>query len=157
MFLHFFYVTYKKGKENYITIIKSKEKSIEFNNLNTLLYNKLHLLNSDNNNNNNNTELTNINFYEYFYIKKGLIIENQKYLWDSLIKIYLKHIDIKILIDQEYINNLYNQKILLFDFNIYKNKIIDFLIEHYSHSYSEINHETNNLNQIIASEVKEEN
>lgn len=135
MFLHFFYVTYKKGKQNYIAIIKSKENSLEFNNLNNLLYNKLHLLNSDNNI--NNLESPNINYYEYFYIKKGLIIENQKYLWDNLMKIYLKNIDIKILLDQDYINNLYNQKILLFDFLIYKNQIIDFLIEYYGHSYSE--------------------
>ncbi len=135
MFLHFFYVTYKKGKQNYIAIIKSNENFIEFNNLNNLLYNKLHLLNSDNTI--NTIELSNINYYEYFYIKKGLIIENQKYLWDNLMKIYLKNIDIKILLDQDYINNLYNQKILLFDFNIYKHQIIDFLIEHYSHCYSE--------------------
>lgn len=135
MFLHFFYVTYKKGKQNYIAIIKSKDDSIEFNNLNNLLYNKLHLLNSEI----ENFESNNINYYEYFYIKKGLVIENQKYLWDRLMKIYLKNLDIKILLDQVYINKLYNQKILLFDFDIYKNQIIDFLIEHYSHSYSEIN------------------
>jgi hypothetical protein len=137
MFLHFFYVTYKKGKQNYIAIIKSNENSIEFNNLNNLLYNNLHLLNSDNNINNLG-ELSNINYYEYFYIKKGLIIENQKTIWNNLLKIYLKNIDIKILIDQDYINNLYNQNLLLLDFDIYKNQIIDFLIEHYNHSYSEI-------------------
>lgn len=135
MFLHFFYVTYKKGKENYIAVIKSTDESIEFKNLNNLLYNKLHLLNSEI----DNLDSININYYEYFYIKKGLIIENQKYLWDSLMKIYLKNLDIKILLDQEYINKLYNQKILLFDFDIYKNQIIDFLIEHYSHNYNEIN------------------
>lgn len=135
MFLHFFYVTYKKGKENYIAVIKSTDECIEFKNLNNLLYNKLHLLNSEIETSNS----ININYYEYFYIKKGLIIENQKYLWDSLMKIYLKNLDIKTLLDQEYINKLYNQKILLFDFDIYKNQIIDFLIEHYSHNYNEIN------------------
>lgn len=144
MFLHFFYVTYKKGKQNYIAVIKSRDNSIEFNNLNNLLYNKLHLLNLEI----DNLESTNINYYEYFYIKKGLIIENQKYLWDNLMKIYLKNLDIKILLDQDYINKLYNQKIILFDFDIYKNQIIDFLIEHYSHNYREIK-EINELEEKV--------
>lgn len=152
MFLHFFYVTYKKGKENYIAVIKSTDESIEFKNLNNLLYNKLHLLNSEI----DNLDSININYYEYFYIKKGLIIENQKYLWDSLMKIYLKNLDIKTLLDQEYINKLYNQKILLFDFDIYKNQIIDFLIEHYSYNYNEIN-EINKINKINELEEKVEN
>ena len=68
-------------------------------------------------------------------------------------KIYLKNIDIKILLDQDYINNLYNQKILLFDFEIYKNQIIDFLIEHYSHSYSEFSE----IDETVDTEEKVEN
>jgi hypothetical protein len=87
MFLHFFYVDYKKEKKNFICILKSNtDKEFEFQNLNNILYENL---------NNDSKPNSNFNCFEYFYIKRGLIIENQKYIWDKLMKIYLKKINMK--------------------------------------------------------------
>lgn len=145
MFLHFFYVTYKKEKRNYIVILKSKnKKGIEFQQINDILYNHLYLISSNSVNNDNNNNNITFNYFEYFYIKKGLIIENQKYIWDKLIKIYLKKINIMNIIDEEYISNLYNSNILLYNCNLYNKEIINFITEHYSEKYKE-----DNLNDII--------
>jgi hypothetical protein len=144
MFLHFFYVTYKKEKKNYIVILKTKtNNSIEFHQINDILYKHLYLISSNSINNDNNNNLT-FNYFEYFYIKKGLILENQKYIWDKLIKIYLKKINIMNIIDEDFISNLYNTNILLYNCNLYNKEIINFIIEHYSEKYKE-----DNLNDII--------
>jgi hypothetical protein len=136
MFLHFFYVDYKKEKKNFICIIKSKtDNELNFQDINNILYENL---------NNDAKPKSNFNCFEYFYIKRGLIIENQKYIWDKLMKIYLKKINILNLIDNKYISNLYDKNILLLDYGIYKFNLIDFLIEHYSEKYRE-----DNLNNLI--------
>ncbi len=132
-YLHFFYIDYKKSNTNYIAIIKSKDnEEFSFVKLNNILYNYLHLLNY-----NYEYELeineqeNNINYFEYFYIKKGIIINYEKYLWNKLIKIYLEDLDIKFLIDSQFVNNIYSKNIILYDYNKYSIKITNFLIDHY--------------------------
>lgn len=148
MYLHFFYVTYKKEKKDYIVILKTTDnKQIEFQEINDILYKNLYLISNNLNNINNkisNDNNLSFNYFEYFYIKKGLIIENQKYIWDRLIKIYLKKVNIMNLIDENFVSNLYNNTILLYKCNLYSKDLTNFIIEHYSDRYKE-----DNLKKII--------
>lgn len=146
-YLHFFYVDYKKTNKNYIAIIKSKNKDqFPFNDLNNILYNYLHLLNYNYEYDlDENKQVNNINYFEYFYIKKGLIINYEKYIWNKLIKIYLEELDIKYLIDGQFVSNIYSKNIILFDYNQYSNKINKFLIDHYDDKVIE---DYNNINII---------
>ena len=137
-YLHFFYVDYKKCNKTYIAVIISKYKEVfPFIKLNKILYNYLHLLNYnyelDMHNYNDNDNNNDMNYFEYFYIKKGLIINNEKYIWNKLINIYLEKIDIKFLIDEKYVSDIYGHNVLLLEYNIYSTSINKFLIDHYNY------------------------
>lgn len=126
MFLHFLYVEHKELKETYITIIKFDKEILETVYVNKLLYKNLYLSEiSDNNVIDNNL---NVNFYSLFYIKKGFVIENNNILWNKILKIYMKNINLIYLIDNNYLNKLKDSNILLFNIELYKNDLYDIII-----------------------------
>jgi hypothetical protein len=125
MYIHFIYVENKEFKQNYITTIKTENEILDIKNVNELLYINLYLNNKPENFNNNN-----INFYSIFYIKKGLIINNNiDIVWNKLLILYLKNINLINLIDSNYINDLKNRNILLFNIEIYKNDLYPMIID----------------------------
>jgi hypothetical protein len=125
MYIHFIYVENKEFKQNYITTIKTENEILDIKNVNELLYINLYLNNKPENFNNNN-----INFYSIFYIKKGLIINNNiDIVWNKLLILYLKNINLINLIDSNYINDLKDRNILLFNIEIYKNDLYPMIID----------------------------
>jgi hypothetical protein len=124
MYIHFIYVENKEFKQNYITTIKTENEILDIKKLNELLYINLYLNNKPENFNNN------INFYSIFYIKKGIIIDNNiDILWNKLLILYLKNINLINLIDSNYINDLKDRNILLFNIEIYKNDLYSMIID----------------------------
>jgi|LauGreDrversion4_2_1035121.scaffolds.fasta_scaffold02290_1 hypothetical protein len=115
MIINFYFVNLKKDKKSYI-VITNKET-----NVNELLYNKLY-----------NIPVTNsINYYEFFYIKKGMQILWDQNIWDELVKIYLSKLDLLYLIDQEYILNIYSNEMILFSLDEYETQIKQFIMNYY--------------------------
>jgi hypothetical protein len=115
MIINFYFVNLKKDKKSYI-VITNKET-----NVNELLYNKLY-----------NIPVTNsINYYEFFYIKKGMQILWDQNIWDELVKIYLSKLDLLYLIDQEYILNIYSNDMILFSLDEYETQIKQFIMNYY--------------------------
>lgn len=126
-FLHFFYIEFKKDKTNNLLIYQSNDEEIEINKINTLLYNYIYT-------NENNTDVK-INYFEYFYIKKGLILKNTNNIWKELFTLFLNKCEIFKIINEEYINNLYNKNILLFDLQIYNKELTQFFTNYYKTKY----------------------
>ena len=132
MYIHFIFMEYKETKTEYLVTIKDESKDLTSNYINNLIYNNLiynKLIKGENNNNNNNN--LGINYFSIFYIKKGIIIENND-LWKKLFNIYISEIKLIYLIDSNYINNLLNNNIILFNLNSYKNKIYPIIIDQYN-------------------------
>jgi len=127
MYIHFIFMEYKETKTEYLVTIKDESKDLTSNYINNLIYNNL--IKGENNNNNNNN--LGINYFSIFYIKKGIIIENND-LWKKLFNIYISEIKLIYLIDSNYINNLLNNNIILFNLNSYKNKIYPIIIDQYN-------------------------
>lgn len=125
--LHFFYVEFKKDKTNNLLIYKSNDLEIEFNKINSLLYNYIY--------SNENNEDNKINYFEYFYIKKGLVLKNTNNIWKELFTLFLNKCEIFKIINEEYINNLYNKNMLLFDLQIYNKELRQFLTNYYKTNY----------------------
>ena len=125
MYIHFIFMEYKETKTEYLVTIKDESKDLTSNYINNLIYNNL--IKGENNNNNN----LGINYFSIFYIKKGIIIENND-LWKKLFNIYISEIKLIYLIDSNYINNLLNNNIILFNLNSYKNKIYPLIIDQYN-------------------------
>ena len=84
MYIHFIFMEYKETKTEYLVTIKDESKDLTSNYINNLIYNNL--IKGENNNNNNNNLV--INYFSIFYIKKGIIIENND-LWKKLFNIYI--------------------------------------------------------------------
>jgi len=127
MFIHFLFVEHKEFKNIYIVTIKSEDEILDTKLVNESLYNNLYFNNNEINNN------TNINYYSIFYIKKGFIIKNDIHiLWNQLLHLYMKNINLINLIDINYINKLKEKNILLFDTNIYKNDLTEIIINLHS-------------------------
>ena len=123
MYLYSYFVNVKKEKKDYIIIYKTELDNILHNEINTILYKQL---------NPDSTNASTINFYELFYIKPGIKLEYNKKLWNDLIKIYITNIKFFNLIDEKYINTLYSENILLFNLEIYNDKIKQFFINYYT-------------------------
>ncbi len=123
MLLHFYYVNFKKEKKDYIIIYKCKESEVSFNDINTILYKTI-----------NNEINENINFYELFYIKEGIKIEFNNNIWNDIINIYLNKINIQMIIDNKYIENIYNTDLLLFLIDEYNDQLKQFLLTYYKNT-----------------------
>lgn len=123
MYIHFLYVEHKDFKINYIITIKSEFDTINNNEINKLLYENLYL--------NKGEEIKgNINYFALFYIKKGKIIKDMnKEIWGKLLKIFIKKINYINIIDDIFIYNLKFKNILLFDIEIYKNELHEYIVE----------------------------
>lgn len=132
MYINFYYINSKKEKKNYLMVYKSDEKSFPFETINSLLFDKLN--NLSNNLSNINEQNNAINYFELFYIKKGLSITYNENKWHKLISIYLKNIELQYLIDEEFIKKIYYDNIILFLLDDYKQDIKDFLINYYEKS-----------------------
>lgn len=122
MFLHFYFVNIKKEKKSYILLYKTENNIISFNDINSILYDKL----------NNSQNSNNINYHELFYIKQGISIPFTNEVWNQLIKIYLKKIELLYLIDDKYIKTIYSYNTILYLIDNYKNEIKQFLIDYYT-------------------------
>lgn len=148
MYINFYFVDIKKEKKTYIIIYKSDKQHISFNNINTLIYNKL-----------NNLQLTNtdsINYHELFYIKQGISIIYNNEIWNKLVSIYLKKTELIYLIDEKYIKNIYSSEMILFLIDDYQNDIKQFLINYYNLelSFNSINTSLDNLKEVIITDNK---
>lgn len=129
MFLHFYYVNCKKEKKDYIIIYKFKNEVISFNQINSVLYSEF---------NNNTLEDKNINYYELFYIKEGLKIKYEKELWNNIINMYLNKLNIHMIIDEKYVEKLWNSNLLLFLIDKYDNSLKEFLISYYKNNFNKL-------------------
>jgi hypothetical protein len=138
MFLQFFYISSKKEKKEYIMVIKKDNNDLSFEQINNILYNKLFMLST-----NINENIT-FNYFEYFYIKKGLCIEDNDINWSNLINIYLSKVNLIQLIDINYINQLYSNNIILYSLDDYKAQLINYLTKYYEIQY--INNKLSLLN-----------
>lgn len=125
MYIHFIFMEYKETKTEYLVTIKDESKDLTSNYINNLIYNNLII--GQNNNNNN----IGINYFSLFYIKKGMVIKSKE-LWKELIKIYMSEINLINLINSNYIDNLLNNNIILFNLNFYKSKIYPLIINQYN-------------------------
>lgn len=123
MYIHFIFMEYKETKTEYLVTIKHESNDLSINEINNIIYNNF-ISGKESNN-------IGINYFSLFYIKKGLIIENET-LWNELIRIFLLEIKLINLIDSVYINNLLKDNIIFFNTNIYKNNIYPLIINQYN-------------------------
>jgi hypothetical protein len=124
MYIHFLYVESKEYKNNYIVTIKDEKNILDNNLINKLLYKYIYL-------NNDNSINNNINYISLFYIKKGLILDDKNNYWNDLFKIYLKEIKLIDLIDNNSIKKIQNNNLLLFNIDLYKDQLSNFIINIY--------------------------
>ena len=123
MYLYSYFINIKKEKKDYILIYKTEVDKVLHNDINIKLYKEL----------NPEIEYNNtINFYELFYIKPGIKLEYNKIIWNDLIKIYISNLSLNNLIDVQFINKIYSQNILLFDLEMYNQRIKEFFINYYN-------------------------
>lgn len=151
MYINFYFVDIKKEKKAYIIIYKSNKQNISFNSINTLIYNKLNNLQLTNTDNSNS-----INYHELFYIKQGLSITYSDEIWNNLISIYLKKTELIYLIDENYINNIYSSKLILFLTDEYQNDIKQFLINYYNSTllFNSSSANLDNLSEVMITDNK---
>jgi hypothetical protein len=124
MYIHFLYVESKEYKNNYVVTIKDEKNILDNNLINKLLYKYIYL-------NNDNSINNNINYISLFYIKKGLILDDKNNYWNDLFKIYLKEIKLIDLIDNNSIKKIQNNNLLLFNIDLYKDQLSNFIINIY--------------------------
>jgi hypothetical protein len=134
MFLHFYYVNCKKEKKDYIIIYKYDKEIVSFSEFNNILYKEIY--NDKIEDSNDKIEDSNINFYELFYIKKGLKIKYKKELWNSVINMYLNKLNIQTIIDDKYVEKIWNSNLLLFLIDKYDDSLKQFLITHYKNNFN---------------------
>ena len=103
--IQFIYVQKKDNLEEFIIIFKENIKDI-YEAIYSILYNTI--------------SNTNINYIKLFYIKKGLVIEYNDNIWNKILKLYYKNLNIVKLIDSEYLISISNNNYLDFDYK--KNK-----------------------------------
>jgi hypothetical protein len=124
MYIHFIYVEHKENKITYLNVIKSENEVLENKYINEILYKKIYLISNDEILNNN------INYCSLFYIKKGFVIQqNDNTLWNNLLQIYMKTLNLINLIDCKYIYNLKNENILLYKMNEINNDLYSLIIK----------------------------
>lgn len=131
MFLHFYYVNCKKEKKDYIVIYKYTNEIISFSHINTVLYKELNNISLEN-------SISNLNFYELFYIKEGLKIKYEKELWNKIINMYLNKLNVHMIIDEKYVENIWNNDLLLFLIDKYDESLKDFLISYYKNNFNKL-------------------
>jgi hypothetical protein len=141
MFLHFYYVNCKKEKKDYIIIYKYDKEIVSFSEFNNILYKEIYNDKIEDSNDkiedsNDKIEDSNINFYELFYIKKGLKIKYKKELWNSVINMYLNKLNIQTIIDDKYVEKIWNSNLLLFLIDKYDDSLKQFLITHYKNNFN---------------------
>lgn len=141
MFLHFYYVNCKKEKKDYIIIYKYNKEIISFSEINNILYKEIYNDKIDDNNakNDDNTDTgngNNINFYELFYIKEGVKIKYERELWNNIINMYLNKLNIHIIINDKYVEKIWNSDLLLFSIDIYDDSLKQFLITYYKNNFN---------------------
>lgn len=123
MHIHFIYVEHKENKITYLNVIKSKNEVLDNKYINEILYKKIYLISNEEMLNNN------INYYSLFYIKKGMIInQDNDTLWNKLLQLYMKNVNLINLIDYNYIENLKKDNMLLFNINEFNNDLYSLII-----------------------------
>jgi hypothetical protein len=124
MYIHFIYVEHKENKITYLNVIKSENEALENKYINEILYKKIYLISNEEILNNN------INYCSLFYIKKGFVIQqNDNTLWNNLLQIYMKTLNLLNLIDCKYIDNIKNENILLYKMNEINNDLYSLIIK----------------------------
>lgn len=123
MYTHFIYIVLKKDKEKYLFAYKSKEEDLIITELNKIIYKELYNLSGQ------DTVDENINYFEIFYLKKGLIIKED--IWKDIIKIYMQKLDIITLINEEYIKELYAKDIIYFNISDYNKELNKYICDYY--------------------------
>lgn len=122
MNIHFIYVQKKENLEDYIFIFRKKDEKIDSIELNKKIYSILY---NDNFNNSNDD----INYIKLFYIKKGLVIKFNDDIWNKIIYLNYKNLDILKLIDRGCLSAIKHSSCLYFDYKQNKNEMDDIIIE----------------------------
>ena len=140
MNIQFVYIQKKDIEYNnneYLVILKTNKTNYNFIELNKIIYSELYKVNIDD---------QDINYMQYMYLKKGLLLYNSdkletEYIWEKFIKLKLENMKLINLIDNKMTNKILTTDILYFNYNRYKeflNPIISNIILSYSllHSFS---------------------
>jgi hypothetical protein len=117
MNIQFLYVQKKDNPhviEEYLFIIHLQTNEDIIEDLNKQIYMILY---------DNNIPSININYFDKFYIKKGLSIPYDKSIWKEFIKFALNNLNLIQIIDSKIIEKIINTNILHFNYNTYANNI----------------------------------
>ncbi len=120
MYINIYYLNIKKEKKDYILLCKSETQDIDFNEINSMIHKNL-----------NDTTNSNANYYELYYLKKGVVLDYTEDIWKKCISLYLEKIDIKNIIDVKYVKKIKENNIILYSLNEYEYSLKQYLI--YNH------------------------
>lgn len=116
MNIHFIYVQKKENLDEFIFIFRKKD---DIEDLNKKIYTILY-----------NTEpQDDINYIQLFYIKKGLVINFNNDIWNKIMYISYKNLDILKLIDKKHLSAIKYSSCLFFNYQKNKNEIDNIIIE----------------------------
>lgn len=127
MKIQFIYVQKKENLEEFVFIFKKKDcidiqaRTEESSNLNKIIYSILY-------NDRLNTSVD-INYIKLFYIKKGMTIDFNKEIWNKLLNLNYRNLDILKLIDVDYLLSINSTSCLHFNYKKNQNEINDIIIE----------------------------
>ena len=116
MNIHFIYIQKKENLDEYIFVFRKKD---ELEDLNEKIYSSLY----------NEKINDNTNYIKLFYIKKGLVIDFNDDIWNKIIHLSYKNLNILKLIDIKYLSSIKYSSCLFFDYLKNKNEIDDIIIE----------------------------
>lgn len=116
MNIHFIYVQKKENLEEYIFVFRKKDI---LEDLNEKIYSSLY----------NEKINDNTNYIKLFYIKKGLVINFNDDIWNKIIHLSYKNLNILKLIDTKYLSAIKYNSCLFFDYAKNKNEIDGIIIE----------------------------
>lgn len=116
MNIHFIYIQKKENLDEYIFVFRKKD---ELEDLNEKIYSSLY----------NEKINDNTNYIKLFYIKKGLVINFNDDIWNKIIHLSYKNLNILKLIDIKYLSSIKYSSCLFFDYLKNKNEIDDIIIE----------------------------